>query len=71
MEQHNRHSVIECDYADSYLSENEQMLDVSVFDFSAEDCRLWRCKSATCILIFNVRTATWLIDVAVIINTGG
>lgn len=47
------------------------MLDVGVFDFSAEDCRLWRCKSATCILIFNVRTATWLIDVAVIINTGG
>lgn len=71
MEQHNRHSVIEYDYADSYLSENGQMLDVCVFGFSTEDCRLWRCKSATCILIFNVRTATWLIDVAIIINTGG
>ena len=71
MEQHNRHSVIECDYADSYLSENGQMLDVGVFGFSAEDCRLWRCKGATGIFVLNVRTATWLIDVAVIINTGG
>ena len=59
------------DYADFYLFELKQMLDIMILNFSTEDCRLWRCKSATCILIFNVRTATWLIDVAVIINTGG
>ena len=54
------------DYADFYLFELKQMLDIMILNFSTEDCRFWRCKGATGIFVLNVRTGGWPIDISVI-----